>query len=155
MVVGMMVLGALGRAIVAAAGASVDDLRDAVPEGVALVMAFNMTVGMTVWMRHRGHSWARVAEMAGAMFVPAIAAIVLFWCAVIHSESILALEHAAMLPAMVAVMLLHRSEYSRPVHFTGRPRWAREEMHGRASRVLFLGAWSGIGLVLAPRRRGR
>lgn len=119
MVVGMMVLGALDRAIVAAAGASVDDLRDTVPEGVALVMAFNMTVGMTVWMRHRGHSWARVAEMAGAMFVPAIAAIVLFWCAVIHSESILALEHAAMLPAMVAVMLLHRSEYSRPVHSHG------------------------------------
>jgi cytochrome bd-type quinol oxidase subunit 2 len=122
MVVGMMVLGALDRAIVAAAGASVDDLQDTVPEGVALVMAFNMTVGMTVWMRHRGHSWARVAEMAGAMFVPAIAAIVLFWCAVIHSESILTLEHAAMLPAMVAVMLLHRSEYSRPVHFHGADR---------------------------------
>ena len=119
MAAGMMVLGGLDRAIVAAAGASVDDLRDTVPEGVALVMAFNMTVGMTVWMRHRGHSWARVAEMAGAMFVPAIAAIVLFWCAVIHSESILPLEHAAMLPAMVAVMLLHRSEYSRPVHSHG------------------------------------
>ena len=116
MVVGMMVLGALDRGIVAAAGASVDELRDTVPEVVALVMAFNMTVGMTVWMRHRGHSWARVAEMAGAMFVPAIAAIVLFWCALIHSETILALEHAAMLPAMIAVMLLHRSEYSRPVH---------------------------------------
>jgi hypothetical protein len=116
MVLGMMVLGALDRAIVSAAGASVDDLGDTVPEGVALVMAFNMTVGMTVWMRHRGHSWARVAEMAGAMFAPAITAIVLFWCAVIHSESILALEHAAMLPAMIAVMLLHRSEYSRPVH---------------------------------------
>jgi hypothetical protein len=116
MVVGMMVLGALDRGIVAAAGASVDDLRDGAPEVVALVMAFNMTVGMTVWMRHRGHSWARVAEMAGAMFVPAIAAIVLFWCSLIHSESILALEHAAMLPAMIAVMLLHRSEYSRPVH---------------------------------------
>jgi cytochrome bd-type quinol oxidase subunit 2 len=116
MVVGMMVLGALDRGIVAAAGASVDDLRDGAPELVALVMAFNMTVGMAVWMRHRGHSWARVAEMAGAMFVPAIAAIVLFWCSLIHSESILALEHAAMLPAMIAVMLLHRSEYSRPVH---------------------------------------
>ena len=122
MVVGMMVLGALDLAIVAAAGASVDDLRDAVPEGVALVMASNMTVGMTVWMRHRGHSWARVAEMAGAMFVPATVAIVLFWCAVIHSESILALEHAAMIPAMVAVMLLHRSEYSRPVHLHGADR---------------------------------
>ena len=116
MVVGMMVLGGVDRGIVSAAGGSVDDLRETAPEVVALVMAFNMTVGMTVWMRHRGHSWARVAEMAGAMFVPAIAAIVLFWCALIHSDSILTLEHTAMLPAMIAVMLLHRSEYSRPVH---------------------------------------
>jgi hypothetical protein len=52
-------------------------------------MAFNMTVGMTVWMRHRGHSWARVEEMAGPMFVPAIAAIGVFWCAVVHSDAML------------------------------------------------------------------
>lgn len=45
----------------------------------------------------------------------AVAAIVLFWCAVIHRASILAVEHAAMLPAMIAVMLLRRGEYSRPV----------------------------------------
>ena len=116
MVAGMMVLGALDRGIVAAAGSSVDDLRDTAPEVVALVMAFNMTVGMTVWMHHRGHSRARVAEMATAMFVPAMAAIVLFWCGLIHSQSIAPLEHAAMLPAMIAVMRLHRSEYTRPVH---------------------------------------
>ena len=71
---------------------------------------------MTVWMRHRGHSWPRVADMAGAMFVPAIAAIALSWHGVIDSASILAVEHAAMLPAMVAVMLLQRDEYSRPAH---------------------------------------
>ena len=116
MVVGMAVLGGLGRGIVAAAGGNVDDLRETVPEVVALVMAFNMTAGMAVWMRHRGHSWARVAEMGGAMFIPAIGAIVLFWCALIHSDSILAIEHTAMLPAMLAVMLLRRGEYSRPVH---------------------------------------
>lgn len=66
-------------------------------------------------MRHRGHSWPRVAEMGGAMFVPAIAAILLFWCAVVHSDAILRIEHMAMIPAMLAVMLLHRGEYSRPV----------------------------------------
>jgi hypothetical protein len=116
MVVGMMVLGALDRGILAAAGTSVSAVRDSAPEVVALMMAFNMTVGMTVWMRLRGHSWARVADMAAAMFVPAVGAIVLFWCAVIPSGSIFAVEHAAMLPAMIAVMLLHRDEYSRPAH---------------------------------------
>lgn len=116
MLAGMMVLGAVDRGILAAAGTNASDLKDTAPEVVSLVMALNMTAGMTVWMHHRGHSWTRVAEMAGAMFVPAIAAIVLFWCAVIHNDAILPLQHVAMLPAMIAAMLLHRSEYSRPVH---------------------------------------
>ena len=116
MLVGMMVLGGLERMILAAAGGNAEDLRESAPEFIALVMALNMSVGMTVWMRHRRHSWARAAEMAAAMFVPAVAAIVLFWCSVIHSEAVLAVEHLAMLPAMVGVMLLHRGEYSQPVH---------------------------------------
>jgi hypothetical protein len=52
------------------------------------------------------------AEMAGAMFVPAVAAVVLFWCSVIHSGAVGAVEMNAMLPAMIAVMLLRRREYS-------------------------------------------
>ncbi|MGZ6678639.1 MAG: hypothetical protein ACXVFK_00265 [Solirubrobacteraceae bacterium] len=119
MAVGMMALGSLDGVILAAAGTNVAHVRSSAPEVVALVMALNMTVGMTVWMRHRGHSWARVGDMAAAMFLPAVAAIVLFWCAVIHSGSIFGLEHAAMLPAMIAAMLLHRSEYSQPVHAHG------------------------------------
>jgi hypothetical protein len=116
MVVGMMVLGALDRGILAAAGTSASHVRDAAPEVVAVVMAFNMSAGMAVWMRHRGHAWARITEMAGAMFVPALAAIALFWGGVIQSGGILVLEHVAMIPAMIAVMLVHRGEYSRPVH---------------------------------------
>jgi hypothetical protein len=119
MVVGMIVLGALDRGVLAAVGTSASHVRDAAPEVVALVMAFNMSAGMAVWMRHRGHAWARIAEMAGAMFIPAVAAIALFWGGVIESGAILALEHVAMIPAMVAVMLVHRGEYSRPVHHHG------------------------------------
>lgn len=116
MVVGMMGLGALERGILAAAGTSASHVRDTAPEVVALVMAFNMSAGMAVWMRHRGHAGARIAEMTGAMFVPGLAAIALFWGGLIESGAILALEHVAMLPAMIAVMLVHRGEYSRPVH---------------------------------------
>ena len=121
MVVGMMVLGALDRGILAAAGTSASQVRDAAPEVVAVVMAFNMSAGMAVWMRHRGHAWARIAEMAGAMFVPALGVIVLFWGGVIQSGAILALEHVAMIPAMVAVMLVHRDEYSQPVDEYSQP----------------------------------
>ena len=98
------------------AGTSAAHVRDAAPEVVAVVMALNMSTGMVVWMRHRGHAWARIAEMAGAMVVPALAAIALFWGGVLESGGILVLEHLAMVPAMVAVMLVHRGEYSRPVH---------------------------------------
>jgi hypothetical protein len=38
---------------------------------------------------------------------------------VIEISAILALEHVAMIPAMIAVMLLRRGEYSRPVHLQG------------------------------------
>jgi hypothetical protein len=116
MMVGMMALGMVDRGILAAAGTSVSSVKGAAPEVVALVMALNMTVGMTLWMRHRHHSWAMCAEMGGAMFIPAITAIVLLWCGAIHSGSVLGVEHAPMLPAMVGVMLLRRTEYSQPVH---------------------------------------
>jgi hypothetical protein len=115
MMIGMMALAALDAAIFAAAGTSIPDAKDSAPEAWGLLMAFNMTVGMTVWMRHRRHSWAMCAEMAGAMFVPAVAAIVLFWCAVIHGRAI-GVAMAAMVPAMIGVMLLRRTEYSQPVH---------------------------------------
>ena len=116
MLVGMWALAALDAAVFAAAGTSIPDVKDSAPELWGLLMAVNMTVGMTLWMRHRRHSWAMCAEMAGAMFAPALLAIVLFWCAVIHGTSIGPVEMAAMLPAMVAVMLLRRTEYSQPVH---------------------------------------
>lgn len=115
MMVGMMVLAGLDAAIFAAAGTSIPDVKDSAPEVWGLLMAFNMAVGMTVWMRHRRHTWAMCAEMAGAMFVPAAGAIVLFWCAVIHGRAIGGLSMAGMVPAMIAVMLLRRTEYSQPV----------------------------------------
>jgi hypothetical protein len=33
----------------------------------AFVMTANMTIGMTIWMRFRGHGWANTVEMDGAM----------------------------------------------------------------------------------------
>jgi hypothetical protein len=115
MMVGMMALAGLDAAAFAAGGTSIPDVKDSAPEAWGLLMAVNMTVGMTVWMRHRRHSWAMCAEMAGAMFIPAVAAIVLFWCAVIHGTAIGGVTMAGMVPAMIAVMLLRLSEYSQPV----------------------------------------
>ena len=116
MLVGMWVGAAINAVIFAVAETSIPDVKDSAPEAWGLLMALNMIVGMTVWMRHRRHSWAMCTEMAGAMLVPAVLAIVLFWCAVIHGDSVGRVEMAAMLPAMIAVMLWRRTEYSQPVN---------------------------------------
>ncbi|MFD0788417.1 hypothetical protein ACFQZ8_31270, partial [Micromonospora azadirachtae] len=49
------------------------------PDVAALVMATNMTIGMTVWMRHRRHSAAACAEMAAAMYVPFLVLLAPYW----------------------------------------------------------------------------
>jgi flagellar biosynthetic protein FliP len=74
-------------------------------------MALNMSIGMVVWMRHRGHGWPGTLEMAGAMFAPAIALFPLLWLGAITGESLLALEHIVMLPLIYVVMLRRRAVY--------------------------------------------
>jgi len=67
MVVGMVALGPLWTLALDAAGAP--GLLDR-PELNALVMATNMTLSMSAWMRHRGHGGRATAAMAAAMYVP-------------------------------------------------------------------------------------
>jgi len=118
MVLGMLVLGGLGAALLGAVGIEVGNWRTEAPELLLLGMALTMTVPMVAWMRHRGHGWAPASEMTAAMFVPTFAAIALLWAgAVEDSHALLMIQHIAMFPAMLAVMLLRRDEYTgHPAH---------------------------------------
>ena len=78
----------------------------------APIMATNMTVGMSLWMRHRGHDWAAVGEMAAAMYVPLVVLLVPFWVGVLPGGALLGGMHALMLPAMWIAMLHRRDEYT-------------------------------------------
>jgi hypothetical protein len=78
----------------------------------ALVMATDMTIGMSLWMRHRGHGWARIGEMAGAMYLPFLVLFVPYWAGVISDGAMLGGGHMLMLPLMLGVMLWRREEYS-------------------------------------------
>jgi hypothetical protein len=49
--------------------------------------------------------------MCGAMFVPALVLFPLHWLNVIDPDSMIGLEHLAMLPLMFLVMVRRRSEY--------------------------------------------
>ncbi|MER5321722.1 hypothetical protein [Streptosporangium roseum] len=110
MFVGMAVLAAAVRAGLALAGLEFP----AQPEVAALEMAVDMSAGMIVWMRYRGHGWAATLEMAGSMLVPALALFPLLWTGVISSGALLLLEHVVMLPLMLLVMLRRRDEYGGP-----------------------------------------
>jgi hypothetical protein len=113
MFVGMVVLGAAVRGVLALAGLQ---FPTQYPELVALEMAVTMSAAMVAWMRHRGHGWASTFEMAGAMFTPAVALFPLLWLGLIASDTLLVLEHLAMFPLMCLVMLRRRAEYGGSSH---------------------------------------
>ena len=108
MIVGMVVLGPLWTLALDAAGAP--GLLDR-PELDALVMATNMTVAMSAWMRHRGHGWRATAEMAAAMYVPFVVLFPPLWMGLISAGTMLVAGHVLMLPAMAGAMLLRPHEY--------------------------------------------
>ena len=108
MFVGMLVLGAAVRGVLALAGLRYPTQY---PELAALEMAFTMSAGMVAWMRHRGHRWASTLEMAGAMFAPAVALFPLLWLGVITGDALLVLEHLAMFPLMYLVMARRWAEF--------------------------------------------
>ena len=107
MVAGMVVLAPLAHGLAALAGTGVPDG----PEATALLMAAEMAAGMTVWMRHRGHGWPATLEMSGAMFVPPLALFPLLWAGAIDGDTLMVLDHVAMLPLMALVMVRRRAEY--------------------------------------------
>jgi hypothetical protein len=100
MLLGMAVLGSFLQAITEA------------PAVVSLGMALSMTAPMAAWMRYRGHPWCRVAEMAGAMLLPAVVLIGLLWTGAVDAKAVLDIQHAVMIPSMLAAMTFRRSEYS-------------------------------------------
>jgi hypothetical protein len=109
MLLGMVLLGGLAELLFAAFGSSLSDQSGGAQ---ILLMGFNMTVPMVIWMSYRGHGRARNVEMAMSMIVPSVAAAVLAWAGVLESAAALAVQHAVMIPAMLGVMLWRYEEYS-------------------------------------------
>ena len=100
----------LGGATLSGFGVGSGELRDVAPAALLLGMALSMTPPMVGWMRHRGHGWPASLDMAAAMFLPTFAAIGLLAAGSVEDVSaLLAIQHVAMLPAM----LLRRGECTR------------------------------------------
>ncbi|PRX96750.1 hypothetical protein [Allonocardiopsis opalescens] len=107
MLVGMVVLGLATEGVLALTGLDLP----ASPEFASLKMAFDMAVGMVVWMRFRGHGWASTLEMSGVMFLPPVALFPVLWLGLLSADTMHLVEHVLMLPLMLAVMLRRRTEF--------------------------------------------
>lgn len=104
MVLGMVVLGLAARAVVDTSG------RPALMLGE---MAVTMTLPMVAWMRVRGHGWRACAEMSASMVLPAVGVLALLGSGLVTgSAALMTIEHSVMFPAMFAVMVWRREEYS-------------------------------------------
>jgi hypothetical protein len=113
MVAGMAVLGGLVSLFCAVTGhqALLDHAGWSAP-----IMATNMTVGMAVWMRHRGHGWVPIEEMASAMYAPLAVLLIPFWAGVLPGGMLLGAMHVLMFPAMWIAMLHRPEEYTHDHH---------------------------------------
>jgi hypothetical protein len=109
MVVGMVVLGTAESMLLNPIGWA--ELR-AQTETHTLIMATNMIIPMAAWMRFRSHSWAAIAEMAVATYVPFVVLFVPLRLGVLSSNQVIVLGHVLMLFAMAAVMVRRRDEYA-------------------------------------------
>jgi hypothetical protein len=120
MLLGMLVLGEPAMLALGAAGVSSAELEAEAPALMLLGMGVTMTVPMVAWMRDRGHGWGPSNEMAASMLLPTASVIGLLWAGLVAViGTLLMIEHAVMLPAMLVAMLLRRDEYSGHMHHPG------------------------------------
>ena len=109
MIIGMATLDAVLEGILALAGTSYAVLVDDAPTAVALILMFNMTAPMLLWMRLRRHEASEVSAMGAAMVVVGAITVFLLWLSAIDAGAICGVECGLMIPAMIAAMLLHPS----------------------------------------------
>jgi hypothetical protein len=89
------------------------------PDVMAMSMATNMVVGMSLWMWFRGHGWAPIVEMGLAMYLPFVVLLVPLWLGVLSIGWLMTIGHVAML----GTMLHRRDEYTG--HHHNRRLWRR------------------------------
>jgi hypothetical protein len=117
MFIGMGVFAPLWHLVFNAFGSNAMERTDV----MAMSMATNMVIGMSLWMWLRGHSAAPIAEMAVAMYLPFVALLVPLWLGAISGTVLMIAGHVLMFGTMLLAMLRRRDEY-RGKH---RNRWSR------------------------------
>lgn len=113
MIAGMIVIGIPAEGALHLIGSSTADLQDHAPAVALLGMATMMTIPMVALMRYRGHAWRPCWEMSASMFIPTFGVIAALATGLATDfGALMGIEHIAMLPAMLLVMVLRYEEYA-------------------------------------------
>ena len=67
----------------------------------------------------RGHHWDCILEMSAAMFVEAGVLVAASWAGAVSGSTLVAWQHALMMPVMVVVMLFRLDLYTGRVSHSG------------------------------------
>lgn len=137
------------------------DATNELPIPSALGMAVAMTLPMAALMFHHRHGWRPVMEMAAAMTLPTLSATLLHLTGTITADAVISVGHTAMIPAMLAAMLLRFDHYAGPkaaqsvsnVGCLGRSATGPQEFWSKRQRSETPPTWTLIALVM-PSSRG-
>jgi hypothetical protein len=78
----------------------------------AVRMAVNMTAGMAIWMRIRGHGWRDILEMSVAMSAPFFVLLVPHWMGALSADTLMVAAHSVMFVTMLLAMWWRKDVYS-------------------------------------------
>ncbi len=122
MLVGMAIFGGLRAALGSTGYAAL--LNNRLDISLVLMSLF-MATSMAGWMRFRGHSWERIAEMDGGMAGPVVVLCVLWHVGagtvlpVLSTNALPVTVHVAMLLGMLIAMLYRFSDYAQVMPHRG------------------------------------
>lgn len=77
----------------------------------AVRMAINMTAGMALWMKVRGHAGRAIVEMSVATSAPFFVLLIPHWMEAISADALMMAAHSIMFVAMLLAMWWRKDVY--------------------------------------------
>ena len=96
MVIGMQILGVIW-----------DDVWPGLtgrPDVMALIMAFDMTLGMALWMWVRRHATRHILQMSATMVLPFLVLLFPYWLGLLSGDTLMTWGHVGMFALMAAYL---------------------------------------------------
>lgn len=118
----------------------VDDPWGRLPVLSNIIMAFNISVPMVLYMRYRRHAWRAIVEMAATMILPAALTMGPYLLGIMTAGTMMSFSHGAMIPLMAVAMMLR---------FANMPDTSRAWIGRQRTRARFVMPLDQVSAILA------